>query len=113
MRRRATFILWTSVCAVALAVAGTVLLSARHREGSPRGPISRKRYVYTAPAVERVDPGVAFVDVTGAAGIDFVHVTGAFGEKYLPETMGSGVGIFDYDGPLASESMIDVLEDAG
>ena len=39
-----------------------------------------------------------FVDVTEAAGIDFVHENGAFGEKYLPETMGSGVAIFDADG---------------
>ncbi|MYH22516.1 MAG: CRTAC1 family protein [Acidobacteria bacterium] len=39
-----------------------------------------------------------FVDVTEAAGIDFVHENGAFGEKYLPETMGSGVAFFDADG---------------
>ena len=38
-----------------------------------------------------------FVDVTEAAGIDFVHENGAFGEKYLPETMGSGVAFFDAD----------------
>ena len=39
-----------------------------------------------------------FVEVTEAAGIDFVHENGAFGEKYLPETMGSGVAFFDADG---------------
>lgn len=39
-----------------------------------------------------------FVDVTEAAGIDFFHENGAFGEKYLPETMGSGVAFFDADG---------------
>ena len=38
------------------------------------------------------------MDVTEAAGIDFVHDNGAFGEKYLPETMGSGVAFFDADG---------------
>jgi len=41
---------------------------------------------------------VRFVDATGAAGIDFVHNTGAFGEKWLPETMGSGVVVLDYNG---------------
>ena len=41
---------------------------------------------------------VRFVDVTEAAGIRFVHENGAFGEKYLPETMGSGVVVFDSDG---------------
>jgi hypothetical protein len=39
-----------------------------------------------------------FVDVTESAGIAFVHENGAFGEKYLPETMGSGVAFFDADG---------------
>ena len=39
-----------------------------------------------------------FVEVTEAAGIAFVHENGAFGEKYLPETMGSGVAFFDTDG---------------
>jgi len=37
------------------------------------------------------------VDVTAQAGIHFKHNTGAFGEKYLPETMGSGVCVIDYD----------------
>jgi len=38
------------------------------------------------------------VDVSAAAGVDFTHQTGAFGNKWLPETMGSGVVIFDADG---------------
>jgi enediyne biosynthesis protein E4 len=41
---------------------------------------------------------VQFTDVTASAGIRFRHKTGAFGEKYLPETMGSGVAFFDFDG---------------
>jgi len=44
-----------------------------------------------------VEPGAVFVDVTKQAGIDFVHVHGARGDKWLPETMGSGVGMLDYD----------------
>jgi hypothetical protein len=32
------------------------------------------------------------------AGLDFRHESGAFGKKYLPETMGSGCALFDYDG---------------
>jgi hypothetical protein len=42
--------------------------------------------------------GVAFTDVTKAAGISFKHNNGAFGKKYLPETMGSGVVFVDFDG---------------
>ncbi len=41
---------------------------------------------------------ITFTDVTTAAGIRFRHTNGAFGKKYLPETMGSGVVIFDADG---------------
>jgi hypothetical protein len=40
---------------------------------------------------------IEFVDVTTQAGIRFKHNTGAFGKKYLPETMGSGVCLLDYD----------------
>jgi hypothetical protein len=37
-------------------------------------------------------------DMTDRIGVRFVHNTGAFGRKYLPETMGSGVGVLDVDG---------------
>ncbi|MGC1784611.1 MAG: CRTAC1 family protein [Acidobacteriaceae bacterium] len=40
---------------------------------------------------------IHFEDITHAAGIRFVHNNGAFGKKYLPETLGSGVGFIDYD----------------
>jgi len=54
----------------------------------------------TAPS-ERTAPRpsgpIEFTDVTTQAGIHFKHNTGAFGKKYLPETMGSGVCIIDYD----------------
>jgi len=48
-------------------------------------------------------PRVTFQDVTRAAGISFRHQSGAFGKKYLPETMGSGVVVFDYDGDSAPD----------
>ena len=38
-----------------------------------------------------------FTEITEDAGIVFVHNNGAFGKKYLPETMGSGCAIFDYN----------------
>ncbi len=40
---------------------------------------------------------ITFTDVTAQAGIHFKHNSGAFGAKYLPETMGSGVCVLDYD----------------
>ncbi len=42
--------------------------------------------------------GGSFVDVTAASGVAFTHETGAFGQKWLPETMGAGVVVFDYNG---------------
>src|ERR1700743_2032588 len=41
---------------------------------------------------------IHFVDATTASGISFRHNSGAYGKKYLPETMGSGVCVIDYDG---------------
>lgn len=80
-------------------VAALVLLAACGREEGARGPESDYRvYRPRREAREAVEPGVTYVDVTAAAGIDFRHENGASGKKYLPETMGSGVGMLDYDG---------------
>jgi enediyne biosynthesis protein E4 len=49
------------------------------------------------PQKDRANAGIHFEDVTSAAGIQFVHNNGAFGKKWLPETMGPGVGFIDYD----------------
>jgi hypothetical protein len=43
-------------------------------------------------------PLTGFVDVTAARGVAFRHWNGAAGEKQLPETMGGGVTVLDYDG---------------
>jgi enediyne biosynthesis protein E4 len=42
--------------------------------------------------------GFELVDATSTAGLNFTHYTGAFGKKYLPETLGSGVAVFDANG---------------
>ena len=43
-------------------------------------------------------PTAVFTDVTAQSGVRFVHNNGAFGKKYLPETLGAGVVVFDADG---------------
>src|SRR5881227_1676595 len=43
-------------------------------------------------------PAIRFVDVTEQAGIHFRHNSGASGRKLLPETMGAGVAVIDFDG---------------
>jgi hypothetical protein len=43
-------------------------------------------------------PRSGFVDVTAERGVDFRHHKGAGGEKQLPETMGGGATVLDFDG---------------
>jgi len=43
-------------------------------------------------------PALRFEDVAAAAGIHFVHQSGASGRRYMVETFGGGVIVFDYDG---------------
>lgn len=53
-------------------------------------PVSPSRTVPETPVAK-------FTEITSAAGVGFVHYSGATGEKLLPETMGGGVGFFDFD----------------
>jgi hypothetical protein len=48
------------------------------------------------PAVEHAGP--SFHEVAAETGLRFQHFTGATGQFYLPEIMGSGVALLDYDG---------------
>src|SRR5688572_31172456 len=48
-------------------------------------------------AVQQNGP-VTFSNVAAQAGINFKHQNGASPQKYMPETMGAGALIFDYDG---------------
>jgi len=43
------------------------------------------------------EPPGNFVDITAASGVRFQHVASHTSKKYLPETMGSGVALLDYD----------------
>ncbi|HEX3152287.1 MAG TPA: CRTAC1 family protein [Gemmataceae bacterium] len=57
--------------------------------------------ITAGPARERKArevPAIAFTDVTAASGVRFHHENGYSGLKLLPETMGGGVAIIDYDG---------------
>ena len=43
-------------------------------------------------------PSPWLTDVTSSAGVSFKHLSGASGELRIPEVIGSGVGILDFDG---------------
>ena len=51
----------------------------------------------TAPTPVPV-PSIRFEERAAELGVDFVHVNGAQGKKWMPETMGGGVAVLDYDG---------------
>lgn len=53
-------------------------------------------WLWPAASADRAQT-VTFSDVTNGSGVNFRHFTGASGKKYLPETMGSGVCVLDYD----------------
>ena len=81
---------------VALLGAGGYLA---YRYLGPRPVVNAPVLVPTLEARKAVAvPAAKFTDITRAAGITFRHHTGAAGEKFLPETMGGGVAVLDYDG---------------
>jgi hypothetical protein len=49
-----------------------------------------------APGLSKAAPD-GFVDITSAAGARFQYLASHTSKKYLPETMGAGVALFDYD----------------
>ena len=53
-----------------------------------------------SPAAEQSAPdaGLRFRDVAEEVGLRFHHFTGATGDLLLPEIMGSGIALLDYDG---------------
>jgi enediyne biosynthesis protein E4 len=85
MRRPSFSPLAPILCAAALLAAPGCESCGTRQAEAPAKPV---------PAATKV----VFTDVTSEAGIAFHHVNGAFGKKYLPETMGSGVAVLDYDG---------------
>jgi hypothetical protein len=60
---------------------------------------AEKPAVAPAPTpVRTAPPAIAFAEKAAQLGVDFTHVNGAAGKKWMPETMGGGVAVLDYDG---------------
>lgn len=49
------------------------------------------------PTLAPADTTVPFVDVASETGLVFGHFIGAAGGYYMPEVMGAGIALFDYD----------------
>src|SRR5262245_55088587 len=82
MRLRSSIILWLP------ALAGSAFFWLPASAGNPLPTKQR-------PA-ESGSHGI-FVESAAETSLDFKHVNGATGKYYLPEQMGAGVALFDYD----------------
>jgi hypothetical protein len=60
-------------------------------------PIKRLWAQMTSSAPLEPNSVEAFVDVTQRLGVNFQHRASHTSRKYLLETMGAGVALFDYD----------------
>ncbi|HSY30571.1 MAG TPA: CRTAC1 family protein [Verrucomicrobiae bacterium] len=61
---------------------------------NPRPPVEQKSSDQSATSTQAP---AKFTDVTAALGINFEYLASHTSKKYLIETMGSGVALFDYD----------------
>ena len=78
-----------------LVVACIVVLS--QCEGSEDEVVEAPVPSSVVPTADAKVPTFEFTDITEASGIQFVHENGAVGDRLLPETMGGGVALFDFD----------------
>ena len=91
--RNAQILGWTFCLFSALAVSAAIGRAQSTPVGRP-----------AAPAASAQTPG-RFVDVTDKVGIKFLHEAPHTSRKYLIETMGSGVGVFDCD----NDGLLDIF----
>ena len=89
--------------AIALCIAGTGAHAVAQDKEQKREPRSGRSYssgeALKAPpssAPQAASP-VTFSDITAQSGIGFRHDASATSQKYLPEAMGAGVAMLDYD----------------
>ena len=92
------------ILVLALIVGAVFFLLRQPEEAAPEVVIETEAPVEVHHEAQA--PGVTFSDITATAGIRFEHFNGATGEKLLPETMGSGVAFFDYDGDLDPDLLL-------
>lgn len=87
MRSRVTSTLWISL----------LLAVACSKEEPPPTKRDPEPIDWQPPVVETIPSGVTYTDMTRRAGIDFVHYNAASANKWLPETMGAGVAVIEFE----------------
>ena len=88
---------------------GAIFATAACQSDPPPPPKAPPPETYVAPIgtapPTAAPPSVRFTDVTPTSGVAFSHTNGYTGQKYVPETMGAGVCLFDADG----DGRLDIL----
>ena len=71
----------------------------RHLRGRPAAILTGLAALATLvmPASTASSPPLPFVDAAEETGLRFVHDNGATGQYYMPELLGAGAALFDYD----------------
>src|SRR3954466_9276758 len=93
------------VCTHALTFARQQQQPAQQQQPDTQQPAQRtgRSYDTNAPARKPPTPApqaqspVTFTDITAQSGVSFRQSASPTSQKYLPETMGGGVALFDYD----------------
>jgi len=83
--RRSVLLMFASIAAAPLASGASRLLNGRS-----------VRPLFEPPGIPELVPG-KFRDITSEVGIDFRYLSSHTTKKYLIETMGTGVALFDFD----------------
>ncbi len=71
--------------------------------------VASQEHASTPPGSPSGTPG-KFVDITVHSGIDFRYQASHTSKKYLPETMGAGVALFDYDNDGRVDAVVNTNE---
>jgi len=92
-----------ALASIILFLCATVDAFAQQPSPSPAPERTGRSYSVAETSKTPPSPGpqarspVTFTDITAQSGVNFVHFAAKTSLKYLPETMGGGVAIFDYD----------------
>ena len=85
------------VVIVAIGVAGTAVARQFLKRDNTANVETEIALPQEREVVDVTLPKIPLVDITSESGIDWQHESGMDGQKLLPETMGGGVAIFDFD----------------
>ena len=89
---------WSAIAFLFILVfGGAAFLFLKKKPAPPPAKVTQIEAPVAQSFAEIQIPDARFTDITTTAGVNFVHNNGAQGDKLLPETMGGGVGFFDYD----------------